>query len=65
MNTNKLQGKVKFYNKLKGFGFITTNDGDIFVHATGLIDVIQQDDNVTFLTKDGKKGLNAIDVELC
>jgi len=64
MNTNKLQGKVKFYNKLKGFGFITTNDGDIFVHATGLIDVIQQDDNVTFLTKDGKKGLNAIDVEL-
>ena len=32
------QGKVKWFNDQKGFGFITTNDGtDVFVHHSGII----------------------------
>lgn len=43
------RGVVKFYNENKGFGFITKEDGtDIFVHATGLIDEISNNDEVEF-----------------
>ena len=53
------QGRVKFFNESKGFGFITsTNDNeDVFVHATGLIDQVAQDDNVSFDIERGKKVL--------
>lgn len=59
-------GKVKFYNKTKGFGFIIDDDTaeEVFVHATGLVDDINSDDQVSFEVKDGKKGLNAINVKL-
>ena len=59
-------GTVKFYNEEKGFGFIKQSEGgeDIFVHATGLVDQIKENDEVTFDTKEGKKGLNAINVQL-
>jgi CspA family cold shock protein len=63
MNT----GKVKFYNVTKGFGFITNDeDGkEIFVHATGLNGTqIKQDDRVSFDTKEGQKGPNAINVKV-
>ena len=62
MNT----GKVKFFNEAKGFGFITeeeTNE-EHFVHVTGLIDEIQEDDNVEFELQEGKKGLNAVNVKV-
>lgn len=59
-------GKVKFFNTDKGFGFINENDSgtDIFVHKTGLIDNIREDDNVSFEIEDGPKGKNAINVEI-
>ena len=59
-------GKVKFFNNTKGFGFIKDNDSDneYFVHVTGLIDDIRENDDVTFEVKEGKKGLNAVNVKL-
>ena len=60
------EGVVKFFNNAKGFGFITPSDSseDIFVHSTGLIDNIREDDKVKYETEQGKKGLNAINVEV-
>ncbi len=58
-------GKVKFFNESKGFGF-NTEDGtnqDIFVHVSGLISKIRENDRVSFEITEGKKGLNAIKVE--
>jgi cold shock protein len=58
-------GTVKFYNEAKGFGFIKENGGEeYFVHATGLQDDIRENDEVTFELKEGKKGLNAVNVKL-
>ncbi|MCD4681708.1 MAG: cold shock domain-containing protein [Bacteroidales bacterium] len=59
-------GKVKFFNASKGFGFIIDDeDGkDYFVHVSGLIDEVRDEDEVTFELKEGKKGLNAVDVKL-
>ena len=59
------EGTVKFFNETKGFGFICpTNGQDIFVHVSGLIDKIRENDRVTFEVENGKKGLNAINVKL-
>ena len=58
-------GTVKFYNEAKGFGFITDETGtDIFVHVSGIIDEIRENDVVTFEVTEGKKGLNAVNVEV-
>jgi CspA family cold shock protein len=60
-----LTGTVKFYNDAKGFGFIVDDESqsDVFVHATGLVDKVAQNDKVSYDVKDGKKGLNAINVK--
>jgi len=59
-------GKVKFYNESKGYGFITEDgsDSEYFVHISGLIDEIRQDDSVEFDLKEGKKGMNAVQVKV-
>ena len=58
-------GTVKFFNVTKGFGFIKGEDGqEIFVHATGLVDRIQDNDKVTYEVQEGKKGLNAVNVKV-
>ena len=57
-------GKVKFFNEAKGFGFIKTEDQqEIFVHVTGLVDQVRENDPVTFEVTQGRKGLNAINVK--
>ncbi len=59
-------GKVKFYNASKGFGFIIKDNSgeEVFVHQSGLIDEVKQNDNVTFDIVDGRKGKNAVNVKL-
>ncbi|ADY52640.1 cold-shock DNA-binding protein family [Pseudopedobacter saltans DSM 12145] len=59
-------GTVKFFNATKGFGFIKENgtDKEYFVHVSGLIDEISENDQVTFDLKEGRKGLNAVNVKL-
>ena len=58
-------GKIKFFNVSKGFGFIKIDDTEqeVFVHVTGLVDQVRQNDKVTFDVTEGKKGLNAINVK--
>ncbi|MFO7371092.1 MAG: cold shock domain-containing protein [Bacteroidales bacterium] len=60
------EGKVKFFNESKGFGFIKDNDTneEHFVHVSGLIDKVSEDDEVTFELQQGRKGLNAVNVKL-
>ena len=60
-----LQGTVKFFNESKGYGFITEegSNSEHFVHISGLIDKIKEGDAVEFDLKEGKKGLNAVNVK--
>ena len=62
-----MQRTVKFFNETKGFGFIkpeNSNEQDIFVHTTGLIDEVRENDVVEYEVERGKKGLNAVRVRL-
>jgi len=58
-------GTVKFFNESKGFGFIIEDDSktEYFVHVSGLVDKINEGDAVEFELKEGKKGLNAVNVK--
>ena len=60
-----LQGTVKFFNESKWYGFITeeSSNKEHFVHISGLIDKIKEGDAVEFDLKEGKKGLNAVNVK--
>jgi cold shock protein len=58
-------GTVKFFNNSKGFGFIKDNESsqEYFVHHTGLIDEIRENDEVTFDAEEDKKGMRAVNVK--
>ena len=60
------EGVVKFFNNAKGFGFIKPSDSseDVFVHKSGLTQPIKENDKVRFDVERGKKGLNAVNVEV-
>ncbi|ALI97721.1 cold shock domain-containing protein [Rufibacter immobilis] len=59
------QGTVKFFNDSKGFGFIKDNNSnqEYFVHVSGLVDEIRENDEVVYDLQEGRKGLNAINVK--
>ena len=61
-----MQGTVKFFNETKGFGFIKPADSseDIFVHSSGLIDEIHENDQVEYDMERGRKGMNAVNVKV-
>ena len=62
-----MKGTVKWYDDIKGFGFIKPEKGsDIFVHRTGLKKPhlgLKEGQEVEFETREGEKGLIAFDVE--
>ncbi|GAA4298636.1 cold-shock protein [Nibribacter koreensis] len=66
MNNNMNQGTVKFFNGEKGFGFIKDNNTnqEYFVHVSGLVDEIRENDEVVYDLQEGRKGLNAVNVKL-
>jgi cold shock protein len=59
-------GTVKFFNDLKGFGFIKeeNSEQEYFVHVSGLVSEIRENDKVSFDLQEGRKGLNAVNVKL-
>ena len=66
----KNTGKVKWYDSKKGYGFIIGEDGkDIFFHFSGLKnsdghEKIAENTEATYELQKGKKGLQAINIEL-
>ncbi len=63
----RMEGKVKFFNNMKGFGFIAGEDGkEYFVHKSGLTEgtIINENDEVTFEVVEGDRGPKADKVAL-
>ncbi|GGA26772.1 MULTISPECIES: cold-shock protein [Psychrobacillus] len=61
------QGKVKWFNNEKGYGFIEYNDGeDVFVHFTGIqgdgFRALEEGQDVTFEIVEGNRGPQAANV---
>src|SRR5437588_13088311 len=64
---NRSVGKVKWFNRVKGFGFITPDSGeDVFVHYSSIRGEgyrnLEEGDKVEFAVTSGPKGLQAVDV---
>ncbi len=62
-------GTVKWFNSEKGFGFITTEDGnDVFVHFSQInkegFKTLEEGQNVTFEVVEGEKGPQASNVTI-
>ena len=58
-------GTVKFFNESKGYGFIVSDETkkEVFVHHSGLIDKVRENDKVEYEVTEGRKGLNAVNVK--
>ena len=61
------EGKVKWFNETKGFGFIEQNGGDdVFVHFSAIqgtgFKTLKEGDSVSFEIENGSKGKSAVNV---
>ncbi len=61
------EGKIKWYNEKKGYGFITTEkDEELFLHRTGIREFglfgFEENDPVTFDVKETQQGRQAYNV---
>ncbi len=59
-------GTIKFFNENKGFGFITSPEGDdVFVHVSSIVggDTLKEGQSVTYETAPGRKGPEAVNVQ--
>ena len=61
-------GKVKWFNEVKGYGFITMEDGqEVFVHYSGIhgegFRTLSEGEDVDFEVTEGSKGLQAVNVQ--
>lgn len=65
---DKIRGKVKWFNEQKGFGFIESSGKDYFVHFSAILSqgfkTLSEGANVIFKVTQGKKGLQAEEVEI-
>jgi len=64
-----IQGKVKWFNPVKGFGFISTSENkDVFVHISAVqaagLDTLNENQDVSFEIQDGPKGPNAVNISI-
>jgi cold shock protein len=61
-------GRVKWYEKDKGFGFLTSDDGgDVFVHKAALpsgVEELRAGQRVEFGVVDSRKGAQALSLKL-
>ena len=62
------QGTVKWFNATKGFGFIASENKDVFVHISAVeaagFHSLNEGDKIMFDTQDGPKGPSAINLSI-
>ena len=66
--SNKMTGLVKWFNSDKGFGFITTEEGnDVFAHFSAIqtdgFKTLDEGQKVTFDVEDGPRGPQAVNIQ--
>jgi cold shock protein len=67
MSGERITGTVKWFNRIKGYGFIAREGGaDVFVHYSAIqadgFRNLEEGEQVEFSVEDSPKGPHAVDV---